>query len=163
MLSEGNQTEHTNVRLSVRSLLLVVLVMSLAACGANRESGLVASPTATGSNSVGTEAAQTGNCPMVGAPTKVPAVAGLSAEFAYKTLAGAGLLAATQPTGGGPMGPAPPVAQPGSVVTQEPPVGAASSVGDKVMLAIAVNSTPSSGGAYAAPPSSLPADWCRTG
>jgi hypothetical protein len=119
--------------------------------------------TVTSAPSAPPKLAPTTNCPTPGEATLVPDVVGVTAEVAYERLTKAGLLAGTEPIGGGVGEPTPPIAQPGSVVTESPAAGTRSSVGDKVTLAVAVNSTASSGGGYPAPASSLPLDWCSTG
>ena len=149
--SDGNRSEGSYVKVGTRSVLAAALVVGLAACGGG---------TAARSPSV---PPQTISCPTPGEATLVPDVVGVTAEVAYERLTKAGLLAGTQPTGGGVRGPTPPIAQPGSVVTESPAAGTRSSVGDKVTLAVALNSTAHSGGGYSPPPSSLPLDWCRTG
>ena len=149
--SDGNRSEGSYVKVGTRSVLAAALVVGLAACGGG---------TAARSPSV---PPQTISCPTPGEATLVPDVVGVTAEVAYERLTKAGLLAGTELTGGGVGGPTPPIAQPGSVVTESPAAGTRSSVGDKVTLAVAVNSTASSGGGYPAAPPSLPLDWCRTG
>jgi len=149
--SHGNRSEGSYVKVGTRSVLAAALVVGLAACGGG---------TAARSPSV---PPQTISCPTHGEATTVPDVVGVAAEVAYERLTKAGLLAGTEPTGFGVQGPASPITQPGSVVTEAPAAGTRSSVGDKVTLAVAVNSTASSGAGYSPPPSSLPLDWCRTG
>jgi len=99
-------------------------------------------------------------CPSVGTTTAVPDVVGLEIEKAYVKLSHVGLLASTVPTGGSVSGPAPPIAPPGSVVSQVPHWRDHDTVAHKVILYVTVNSTASSGGAYPSPPASLPDDWC---